>query len=130
LPASSWEDKRNKLKANLERLDQTCETYIESLDHALILISKVGILYETLPRSEKRELLRNVIERVVVNHEGKLDRLDLLSPFAYLRDVSHQVVSGEDTSKCVTRIETGDISVTRSSRVSESALKKTRTSTP
>lgn len=29
-----WEDKRNKLKANLERLDQTCETYIESLPRA------------------------------------------------------------------------------------------------
>lgn len=92
-----WEDKRHKLKSNLERLDQTCETYIEDLDHALILIAKLDILYEILPRSDKRELLRNVIERVVVNHEGKIDRLELLPPFTYLRDVSQKVI-GRDQS--------------------------------
>ena len=107
-----WEDKRHKLKSNLERLDQTCETYIEDLDHALILIAKLGILYETLPRGDKRELLRNVIERVVVNHEGKIDRLELLPPFTYLRDVSQKVIGGEIFSMPTARIKTGDLLAT------------------
>ena len=54
---------------------------------ALTLIAKLSILYETLSHSDQKELLRNVVERVVVNLEGEIERGDLLPPFAYLRDV-------------------------------------------
>lgn len=88
---TEWQDKRRKLRASLDLLDQKCETYIDDLDDALTLITKLGILYERLSRSDQRELLRNVVERVVVNPEGKIERVDLLPPFAYLHDVREKV---------------------------------------
>jgi hypothetical protein len=43
-----------------------------------------------LERSDQKELLRQMVERVVVNPAGKA-KLELRAPFAYLRDISDQV---------------------------------------
>jgi transposase-like protein len=45
------------------------------------------------------EVLRNVVERVVVNLEGEIDRVELSPPFAYLRDVCEKVGGNEGTSE-------------------------------
>lgn len=88
---SEWQDKRQRLRGSMALLDQRCESYIDDLDEALMIIAKLGILYETLPRPKQKELLRNVVERVVLNPEGTVVRVDLLPPFAYLKDVSDKV---------------------------------------
>jgi DNA invertase Pin-like site-specific DNA recombinase len=88
---AEWQDKRQRLRGSLALLDQRCETYINDLDDALNIIAKLGILYETLPRPDQKELLRNVVERVVLNPEGNVIRVDLLPPFAYLQEVSEKV---------------------------------------
>jgi hypothetical protein len=36
----------------------------------------MGILYETLPHPDYKELLRNVVERIVLNPEGNIIRVD------------------------------------------------------
>ena len=65
--------------------------HIANLDAALTIIEKVGILYENLERSDQKELLRQMVERVIVDPEGRLIRLELKSPFSYLHRVSEQV---------------------------------------
>jgi hypothetical protein len=105
---AEWQDKRQKLRASLDLLDQKCETYINDLDDALTLITKLGILYEKLPRSDQKELLRNVVERVVVNPEGRIERVDLLPPFAYLQDVSEKVSGCGGTSENAALKQTSD----------------------
>jgi DNA invertase Pin-like site-specific DNA recombinase len=114
---AEWQDKRNRLRASLELLDQKCESYIDDLDQALTMIAKLGILYQTLPRSDQQELLRNVVERVVVNPEGKVQRVDLLPPFAYLREVSEKVRGGEGTAESDAVNKTDDYQVACSSCV-------------
>lgn len=116
---AEWQDKRNKLHANLVLLDQKCESYIDNLDDALTLITKLGILYEMISRSDQKELLRNVIKRVVVNSEGEIARVDLRPPFAYLRDISEKVNVGEENLENVIKTKTGDVNTTCSSQVLE-----------
>lgn len=108
-------------------LDQKCESYIEDLDDALTIIAKLGTLYETLSRSDQKQVPRNVVERVVVNLEGKLERMDLLPPFAYLREVSARANGGEGAAKNSARIETGGSEATRSSWVLDCGQYRTRT---
>ncbi len=79
---AEWQDKRNKLRTNLELLEQKCESYIDDLDDALTLITELDILYERLSRSDQKKLLWNIVEKVVVNTEGDIARVDLLPPFA------------------------------------------------
>jgi hypothetical protein len=124
---AEWQDKRHKLRASLDLLDQKCESYIDDLDEALTIIAKLGILYETLSGGDQKELLRNVVERVVVNTEGEIERVDLLPPFAYLREVCQRVSGGEETSENLARIETGDVAATCSSKVLECDPGRTRT---
>ncbi len=88
---AEWQDKRHKLRSSLDLLDQKCESYIDDLDEALTIIAKLGILYEILLRSDQQDLLRQMIERVVVNPEGMIVRLELLPPFSYLRHVTERV---------------------------------------
>lgn len=125
---AEWQDKRQKLRMNLELLDQRCETYINDLDDALTIIEKLGILYETLSQSDQRELLRNVVERVVVNTEGAIDRVEYLPPFAYLQAVRDRVNEvAENTSENLTPNEKDDPEVACSSEVLDCGQYRTRT---
>ncbi len=127
---AEWQDKRGKLRASRELLDQKCERYIDDLDDALTLIAKLGILYETLSRSDQKELLRHVVERVVVSPDGEIVRMDLLPPFAYLCEICAKVSSSEGTSENPARIETGDVAATCSSKVLECTPGRIRTCDP
>ncbi len=88
---AEWQDRRRTLQSNLESLQQKHIFHIANLDAALTIIEKVGILYGNLERSDQKELLRQMVERVIVDPEGRLIRLKLKSPFSYLHRVSEQV---------------------------------------
>ena len=45
---------------------------------------------------QKKQLLREIVERVVVNAEGEILRIELLPPFTYLTNLSHQMQVVED----------------------------------
>ncbi len=99
-----WQDRRHVIRNELEALDQKSEYHISNLDDALTIISKIGVLYNKLGRNEQKELLRQIIERVIVDPEGMIIKLELLPPFSYLRRVSDRIgkdrgrsISGEKT---------------------------------
>jgi len=52
--------------------------------HALNLIAKASILFEGLLPSGQRELLRLMVERVVISPKGQVVRVELKPPFGYL----------------------------------------------
>ena len=64
---TEWQDRRQKLLRSFENLEQTQEIHINNLDAALEIITKIEVLYNALARSNQKELLHEVVERVVVN---------------------------------------------------------------
>ncbi len=80
-----WQDQRNIIKASLESMDRNCEAHVATLDDALRLIAKAGILYEEMPPQSQQDLLRHMVRRVVINPAGKILRMELRTPFSYLR---------------------------------------------
>ncbi|GAB4526730.1 MAG: hypothetical protein OHK0046_43750 [Anaerolineae bacterium] len=88
---AEWQDRRRTLRQNLESLQQKRTFHVDNLDAALTIVAKVGILYRKLERSEQKDLLRQMVERVVVDPEGTIIRLELLPPFSYLRHVTKRV---------------------------------------
>ena len=93
-----WQDRRNQLRRSLNALQERQQTHIENLDMALQVISNVGIVYNELSRDDKRELLRQMIERVIVDSSGNA-KLKLRTPFTYLYDISDQIRSINEESK-------------------------------
>ena len=85
-----WQDRRNQIRGTIESLQEKHETHITNLDAALAIIAQIGIVYNALKRDDQKELLRQMVERVVINPEGKVV-LELRAPFAYLQDISDQV---------------------------------------
>src|ERR1041385_6694014 len=85
-----WQDRRSKIQLTLESLEHQHKTHITNLDAALKIIVQVGFVYNSLERSDQKELLRHMVERVVIDSVGKI-RLELRTPFTYLRDISDQV---------------------------------------
>ena len=53
-----------------KRLSANSEYHIDNLDAALHIISRIGVLYHQLERKQQKKLLREVIDRIVVDAEG------------------------------------------------------------
>ena len=86
-----WQDRRRNIQNNLEALQIKSEYHISNLDDALTIISKVGILYSKLDQNDQKELLSQMIERVIVNPEGMIIQLELRPPFSYLHRLNERV---------------------------------------
>ncbi len=93
-----WQDQRTAIQVTLQAIDESCEAHIASLDDALRLISKAGILYEKLEQQGQRRLLQHMVERVVICPEGRVLRMELRTPFSYLRDLVDSGKAGSATS--------------------------------
>jgi hypothetical protein len=52
-------------------------------------------VYNQLERDDKKELLRQMIEKVIINREGQI-RIELRAPFTYLRILNNKI-SGNGT---------------------------------
>ena len=88
-----WQNRRNKIRLALESVGQEQKTHIKNLDTALAIISQVGTVYNSLERSDQKELLRQMVERVIVNSDGKAI-LELRAPFSYLQSISQRIRNG------------------------------------
>lgn len=58
----------------------------------LRIIAEIGKLYHWLERKDQKDLLRQVVRRIVVDECGKVT-LELKSPFEYLRNLQDEVRS-------------------------------------
>lgn len=68
------------------------EQHVDNLATALQIIAKIGKLYNGLERKDQKDLLRQVVRRVVIDECGKV-ALELKSPFEYLRNLADEVRS-------------------------------------
>lgn len=88
---AEWQDRRRTLRHSLESADRQTEYHIAHLDDALHIISKIGVLFKRLDASSQKDLLREIVERVVVDPGGKVLRVELLPPFSYLHGLSDRI---------------------------------------
>lgn len=85
-----WREQRLQLTASLENLMQSQESYLASLDEALALISKTGVLFDKLAPAGQRELLQHLVKKILISPEGQIVKLELHSPFAYLHTLAQR----------------------------------------
>lgn len=80
---TEWQDRRKTIQRTLETMKHEQQVHVNNLDLALEIIAKIGTLYNQLERSHQKELLRQVVERVIVDDDGQVS-LELRTPFGYL----------------------------------------------
>ncbi len=95
---AEWQDRRNQVRRTLDTLSLNHQVHVDNLEMALQIIARIGALYNGLERKDQKELLRQVVHRVVVNDAGNVS-LELRTPFAYLHDLSDEIRSVSQQSK-------------------------------
>lgn len=119
-----WQDRRQLAKANLNGLEYTSEHHISNLNDALNIISRIGVLYGNLKERDQKRLLHEIVHRVVINNDGNIIRMELLSPFAYLHCIRRQLESQREITPETTKASQ---SGSCSSKVRLCGLYRTRT---
>jgi hypothetical protein len=91
IPDASWsrvwseiQSRRAALEHRLSLFSQPQAESIENLDVGLDVLHHVGELYATLAPDEQQKVLQLLIQKVVVDRDGTILRVELHPPFAYL----------------------------------------------
>ena len=58
--------------------------HLDDLKVALVLLQNISNLYLRLGKTQKNNLLRIVVKRIIINREGEIVSHELHSPFSYL----------------------------------------------
>jgi hypothetical protein len=82
---------------------------LPNLDDALAWITKLAILYETQSIEDQKELLRLVIEQIVVDCDGNILDLKLRPPFAYIQKLLKQFGQVNKTKQTNSKVSLLDL---------------------
>ncbi len=80
-----WQEKMRHTETNLKEMQQDTTQSLNSLDVALVLMTKLADLYERLEKKGQATLLQILVKRIIVNPVGEIIAYDLNSPFQYLQ---------------------------------------------
>lgn len=86
-----WQTRRQTLQQQIRSLEHTDQVIVRHFDEALEVLHRLPELYDTLTAEEKRDLLRAVIDKIIVNPEGEVIGLSLHPPFGCLNLLSHEL---------------------------------------
>ena len=79
-----WADQRVRVRAQLQSMNHDPAAQIASLDDALMIIAKAGILYQGMSPEGQQALLRLMVGKVVISPQGQIIRVEWQAPFGYL----------------------------------------------
>ncbi len=82
--AQEYQEERQRIEFALQALKQENREYIASLDAALNVIAEISKRYKKQDFKRQREILRQVVSKVVIDEAGQIIRLELHPPFTYL----------------------------------------------
>ncbi len=92
--AREYQDEKTRIEVALKMIRQQNSEYIANLDAALKIISEIAVRYVQQDAPRRREILRQVVSRVVIDQRGTVLRLELQSPFTYLLGLADRVRLG------------------------------------
>jgi DNA invertase Pin-like site-specific DNA recombinase len=93
-------EERLRVEEMLRRLEEEQGDYIGNLDAALAIISQIGEKFAKCTEVQQRAILLQMVERVIVDAEGWIKRLELKPPFHYLIELGRQGGrKGENSSR-------------------------------
>jgi len=93
--AKECQEERDKLTALMEALQAERAEQIENLDAALRIVAEIGSRFDKKSNEQQRAILLQMVERVVINPEGQMVRVEWKAPFSYLKGLNQDDTSGE-----------------------------------
>lgn len=82
--AAELSSQRMLILRALENLEQSHEIILTDLEIAIETLAQMSELYATLSEEAQHHLLRLVVQKIVVDEQGTILRVELQAPFAYI----------------------------------------------
>jgi hypothetical protein len=91
--AREYDDERRRIERTIQAIQRDRKEYVANLDAALAIIAEIADRYVLRTAQRQRDILKQMVSRVVINPEGRIVRIELMPPFNYLDGLHH---SGEN----------------------------------
>ena len=85
---AEWSEKLPHLQRKIEELEFDASRYLDDLDVALVLMTRLDVFYKRMEFDQRTKLLQLFVKRIIINPEGEIIGHELHSPFAYLSALS------------------------------------------
>jgi len=86
-----WKDKVNNIQTSIRELDFDTHSHLDDLEIALVLMSKLPVLYDRLDKKQKTTLLQIVAKKIIIDTQGEIVEHELHSPFLYLSTLAARI---------------------------------------
>jgi DNA invertase Pin-like site-specific DNA recombinase len=87
--AREYDDERRRIERTIQAIQQDRKEYVANLDAALAIIAEIADRYVLRTPERQRDILKQMVSRVVINPEGRIIRIELKPPFSYLDELYH-----------------------------------------
>lgn len=88
---AEWMNTLHNTESRIIEAERSISAMLVDLDIALVLLTKVGVLYERLDQKNQAILLKILAKRIIIDAQGRIIDFELHSPFTYLRSLAGQV---------------------------------------
>lgn len=82
-----YEDERQRIEQALVLITTEHGQVVDNLDAALMVISQIADRYPKNTKQQQRDILKQMVNRIVISPEGRIIRIELKPPFNYLDDL-------------------------------------------
>ena len=93
-----WKEKTRQIQMTVKELEFDASKYLDDLDVAITLLTKISVLFDRLKEKERTAILQVLIKQVIVNIAGEIIQIELHSPFSYLFTLVSQYKEGKSSS--------------------------------
>ena len=91
-----YDDERRRIESTIQAIQLDKKDYVANLDAALAIIAEIADRYVLHTPERQRDILKQMVSRVVINPEGRIIRIELKPPFNYLDGLHQSGGSGPD----------------------------------
>ena len=86
-----WQDKVQRIEVSIVELERETLVRVDDLDVALLLMTRLSVLFERLGDKARSTLLQILVKQFIVDQQGKIIDCELHAPFAFLRYVVEEL---------------------------------------
>ena len=101
---AEWKDKNRSAQEKLRNLERDFPRYLDDLDMALMLLTQMSTLFDRFDDKAKHKLLQILVNRIIVDPDGRIVGYELNRPFGYLSYLANDPnieLNGQSGSKQV-----------------------------
>ena len=102
-----WQEKVQRIEMAIAELERETMVRVDDLDAALVLMTRLRVLYERLGDKERSTLLQILVKQFIVDPQGKIIDCVLNPPFALLQNLVEELSNFQTESRRSTQVFVG-----------------------